>query len=69
MSRRGAGKVVDVQLGRGGHKEQKGEDMVVDWRAAVVRTCEMGRKMDKIYVEAIISSAWEQAPTPQRVIE
>ena len=46
MSRRGVGKVVDVQLGRGGHKEQKGEDMVVDWRAAVVRTCEMGRKMD-----------------------
>ena len=42
----GVGKVVDVQLGRAGQKEQEGKDMVVVWRAAVVRTCEMGRKMD-----------------------
>ena len=46
MSRRGAGKVVDVQLGMAGQKEQEGKDMVVVWRAAVVRTCEMGRKVD-----------------------
>ena len=46
MSGRGVGKVVDVQLGRAGQKEQKGKDMVVVRRAAVVRTCEMGRKMD-----------------------
>ena len=46
MSGRGAGKVVDVQLGKAGQKEQRGKDMVVVWRAAVVRTCEMGRIMD-----------------------
>ena len=46
MSGRGVGKVVDVQSGRAGQKEQEGKDMVVVWRAAVVRTCEMGRKMD-----------------------
>ena len=46
VSGRGVGKVVDVQLGRAGQKEQEGKDMVVVWRAAVVRTCEMGRKLD-----------------------
>ena len=46
MSGGGVGKVVDVQLGRAGQKEQGGKDMVVVWRAAVVRTCEMGRKVD-----------------------
>ena len=46
MSGRGVGKVVDVQLGMAGQKEQEGKDMVVVWRAAVVRTCEMGRKVD-----------------------
>ena len=46
MSGRKVGKVVDVQLGMAGQKEQEGEDMVVVWRAAVVRTCEMGRKVD-----------------------
>ena len=46
MSRRGAGKVVDVQLGKAGQKGQKEKGMVVVWRAAIARTCEMGRKKD-----------------------
>ena len=46
MSGRGVGKVVDVQLGMAGQKEQEGEDMVVVWRAAVVRTCAVDRKRD-----------------------
>ena len=46
MSGRGVGEVVDAYLGKAGQKEQQGKDTVVVWRAAVVRTCEMDRKMD-----------------------
>ena len=60
MSRRGVGKVVDVQLGRAGQKEQEGKDMVVVWRAAVVRACEVDRRKDYIYVKIIVSVAWKK---------
>ena len=46
MSGRGVGKVVDVKLSEAGQGDQKEEEMVVVWRAAVVRACEVGRKMD-----------------------
>ena len=34
--------------------------MVVVWRAAVVRACEVDRKKDYIHVKVIISTAWEE---------
>ena len=44
MSGRGVGKVVDVKLGEAGQGDQNEKEMVVVWRAAVVRTCEVDRK-------------------------
>ena len=34
--------------------------MVVVWRAAVVRACEVDRKKDYIHVKVIVSTAWEE---------
>ena len=46
VSGRGVGKVVDVKLSEAGQGDLKEEEMVVGWRAAVVRTCEVFRKRD-----------------------
>ena len=41
-------------------KGSRGEEMVVVWRAVVVRACEVDRKKDYIHVKVIISTAWEE---------
>ena len=41
-------------------KGSRGEEMVVVWRAAVVRACEVDRKKDYIYVKVIVSIAWKE---------
>lgn len=54
----GVGKVVDMKLNEAGQGDQKEKEMVVFWRAAVVKACEVDRKEDQIYVKVIISTAW-----------